>query len=312
MPLVIGLGVLVVAPRLVDNFWLRTLTQALMMACLAQGLNVIYGLGGYPALGNIVFFGVGAYAGALATVNLGVPALPSVLISAATAATLALVASRAMFGLRGSYFLMATVALNALMLEVVLVARGLTGGSQGHTVPAWVNGEPTEVYLFYYFAMLGAIIAASVVLLLIRRSKLGLGLLAIRGNESAAAVLGVPTMAYKTVAWTISAAIFGAIGSIYAHWIGYIDAPTVFNLTFSIEVFLIVLIGGHFLVVGPIIAALLFETADAIGSTTLSNTHLALLGFLIVVFVLYLPGGLPDLGRRVRGIVGRSPVRLGR
>lgn len=300
---------LAAAPAFIDNFWLRTLTQALMMAGIAQAMNVVYGLGGYPALGNIVFFGVGAYAGTIASATYGFGPLQAVLVGAGCSAALAVVASRAVFGLRGSYFLMATVALNALLLEVVLVARSVTGGALGLKAPPWVTADPGQVYQFFYYSMLASVLFCGGVLFFLRRSRLGFGLLAIRGNEAAAEVLGVPTMTLKTLAWAISAGLTGAIGVVYAHWIGYIDAQTVFSLTFSIEIFLAMLIGGRYLVFGPLVGAMLFESVDTVTSTSLGSMHLGVLGVMVVLFVMFLPNGLPDLGLKLKKVTRKLQTK---
>jgi branched-chain amino acid transport system permease protein len=91
-----------------------------------------------------------------------------------------------MLSLRGSYFLMATVALNFAMLELTQVGRALTNGPQGLTLDPVVTGSPQSVYTTFYFVFLAALGFSSVVLLLLRRSRLGYGLLAIKGNEDAA------------------------------------------------------------------------------------------------------------------------------
>jgi branched-chain amino acid transport system permease protein len=310
MVLVLVVLALVLVPWLVSNFWLRVSTTALMVATLALALNLMIGLAGYPALGNMVFFGVGGYITGLLAANLDVAAPAAIALGALGAAGYALVASRAMLSLRGSYFLMATVALNFLTLELIVVLRGITRGARGVTVPPLVTGDPSTVYDTFYFLFLGLLGVAAVVLLVVRRSRLGLGLLAIKGNEDAAMMLGVPTFRYKAVAWALSAALTGAVGGLHAYWIGFIDPDGSFDLIASLEVFLVALLGGPMLVLGPIVASFAYQVAGVIAWSNFTEAHLAVLGILIVLVVMYLPGGLPELPDKARGIMAR--LRNGR
>jgi branched-chain amino acid transport system permease protein len=286
---------LIVLPFGVGNFWLRTLTTTLMFAGLGHAMQLMVGLAGWPALGNVVFFGVGAYTAGLLSLRADVPPPIAIALGGIVAGAVALAAARAMLALRGSYFLMATVALNFAMLELVLVARDITNGAQGLTLQPVVTGSPQTVYLAFYFIFLATLGASSLVIALVRRSRLGHGLLAIKGNEDAALMLGIPAFRYKAVAWGASAALSGVIGGIYAFWIGYIDPESVFDLLISLTVILMVLLGGRLLILGPIIAAFAYEVVDVVAWRELNEARLAALGLALVVVVRFLPGGLPEL-----------------
>jgi branched-chain amino acid transport system permease protein len=286
--------VLVYLPFGVGNFWLRVMTTAIMFAGLGHAMNIMIGLAGWPALGNVVFFGVGAYGAALASLRLGAPLYLAVPFGGLLAALLALGAARAMLSLRGSYFLMATVALNFAMLEFVETARDITNGPQGLTLAPVVSGSPQSVYTTFYYLFLGALAVSSVILVILRRSRLGYGLLAIKGNEEAALMLGVPAFRYKAVAWATSAAITGAIGGIYAFWIGYVDPESVFDLIISLSIILMVLLGGRLLVLGPVIGAFFYELVDVVTWRHMNEVHLAALGIALVLIVRFLPGGIPE------------------
>jgi len=303
--LVIVTGVVLVAlPFALGNFWLRVMTTGLMFAGLGHGMQIMLGLAGWPALGNVVFFGVGAYAAALLNLRLGIPPILAVPLGGLVAAAVALMAARAMLSLRGSYFLMATVALNFAMLELVLVSRELTNGPQGLTLDPVVTGSPQYVYSVFYFVFLAVLAVSSAAVVLLRRSRLGFGLLAIKGNEDAAAMLGVPMFRYRAIAWAASAGLTGLIGGVYAFWIGYIDPESVFDLLISLAVILMVLLGGRLLVAGPIIAAFAYELVDVVAWRELNEARLLALGLALVVVVRFLPGGLPEVGdhlARLRG-----------
>ncbi len=286
---------LIALPFGLGNFWLRVMTTTLMFAGLGHAMQLMVGLAGWPALGNVVFFGVGAYSAALLSLRADVPVPLAVALGGVVAGAVALAAARAMLSLRGSYFLMATVALNFAMLELVLVARDLTNGPQGLTLDPVVTGSPQLVYQTFYFVFLGILGASSVLIAIIRRSRLGYGLLAIKGNEDAALMLGIPAFRYKAIAWGASAALTGVIGGIYAFWIGYIDPESVFDLLISLTVILMVLLGGRLLIVGPILAAFAYELVDVFAWREFNEARLAALGIALVVVVRFLPGGLPEL-----------------
>lgn len=296
VPAAVALVALLVAlPFGLGNFWLRVMTTALMFAGLGHALQVMIGLAGWPALGNVVFFGVGAYAAALINLRADVPVILAIPFGGLVAGLVSLFASRAMLSLRGSYFLMATVALNFAMLEFIQVTRVITNGPQGLTLPPVVTGSPQFVYTVFYFIFLAVLGLSSVVLVLLRRSRLGYGLLAIKGNEDAAMMLGVPTFWYKAAAWAASAGLTGVLGGIYAFWIGYIDPESVFDLLISLSVILMVLLGGRLLVLGPIIGAFAYELVDVVAWREFNEARLAALGIALVVIVRFVPGGLPEI-----------------
>jgi branched-chain amino acid transport system permease protein len=236
------------------------------------------------------------------------PVVVAIPLGGVVAATVSLAAARAMLSLRGSYFLMATVALNFAMLELTMVARDLTNGPQGITLPPVVEGSPQFVYSVFYYVFLGVVALSSVGLVLLRRSRLGYGLLALKGNEDAARMIGIPTFRYKSIAWAASAALTGVVGGIYAFWIGYIDPESVYDLLISLAVILMVLLGGRLLVLGPIVAAFAYEFVDVVAWRELDEARLAALGIALVAVVLFLPGGLPELADHLRRATSERPV----
>lgn len=307
--LLVLIALLMVLPFGVGNFWVRVMTTGLMFAGLAMAMQIMIGLAGWPALGNVVFFGVGAYAASLATLRLDVPVVLAIPFGGVVAALVALVAARAMLSLRGSYFLMATVALNFAMLEFVMVTRAITNGPQGLTLRPVIVGSPEVVYNFFYFVFFLVLALSAIVLYLLRRSRLGYGLLAIKGNEDAAMMLGVPTFRYKAIAWATSAAVTGVIGGVYAFWIGYIDPDSVFDLLISLAVILMVLLGGRLLIFGPILGALAYELVDVLAWREFNEIRLAVLGVALVLVVRFLPGGLPELYDHVVAVLRRRAAR---
>lgn len=303
---VLGVVLLAASPLALNNYWLRIVTTALMFGALGQALNVIVGLAGYPALGNVVFFGVGAYAAAILSSRDILPPALALIAAGPVAGVFALLVARAMLSLRGAYFLMATVALNGLVQQVAVVSDGLTHGPRGLNVPALVTGDSQLVYSSYLWMFMGLAAVCALVLVGLRRTRMGFGMLAIRGNESAAEALGIPTFRYKTIAWVLSAMLTGWVGAVYAFWLIFIDPATVFDLLLSLTALLMVLIGGRWLVFGPLIGAALIEYLDVTAWSKSTELHEGILGLAIVVLVVFLPGGVSEVPAQIRRRLSRS------
>jgi len=155
-------------------------------------------------------------------------------------------------------------------------------------------GGPMRALWIIYF-LLVAIMGASLYLsYAIKTSKFGLGLLAIGQNEDAAAVLGVPTPLYKALAYSATAFLPALTGGLYFFKSAFIQPPDAFDLTFSTEAIVIIMLGGQGTVIGPAIGAYFYEELRGwlLTSDTFSNFQLVIAGSLLLVIVLFMPGGL--------------------
>lgn len=305
--LILGAVLLVcalVAPLVIGNYWLRVLTTVFMLGVVAQGLNVIVGFAGYHAFGNSAFFGVGAYATGVA-MTLGAPVWLAIPIAIATAAGLAGLIGWPLLRLRGHYFAIATVALNAALIELVINVGGVTGGSQGLPIP-FSSLPPSVLYRYIYFAMLAFLVIATAIVFWLSRSRLGYALRALKDSEPGAEVMGIDTVRAKILAWMISAAMTGAVGGLWAYWITFIEVSSAFDISISVRGYIMMLLGGMGTVIGPVIGAALFQIVGDLIWGNFSGVHNMLLGALVIVVVLVVPNGILDLlsrlslgGRRV-------------
>lgn len=185
-----------------------------------------------------------------------------------------------------------------------LVARNweFTGGGLG------LYAQPPESYdirtikSLLYVAMLAVMLATLLVAHWTARSRFGYGLAAIRDGEEAAGTLGVPTVRLKMLALVLSAFFPGTAGGLWAYYITYIDAESVFEPLISINVILMSMLGGAGTVLGPVLGAtLLVVLSEIIELTITGPVKLILFGAILMAVVLYLPGGLLSWGaRRVR------------
>lgn len=281
---------LLVAPLGVRGYWVRLLTNIFMYGVLAESVNIIAGYCGYLALGNMVFFGLGAYAVAVLMTKFAFGFYSSLLLAGVGAGLFSVVVGFPILRLKGQYFLMATMSLLELAREIIANVP-LTGGGQGITLPVFPGGAMAANQFFYYF-MLGLMAACTLCNYLISRSSIGYAFRAISFDEDAASVIGVNTTVYKTTAWAISAFFTGLTGGTYAYWMSFIDPGEAFQLTPSIKMYLMMILGGKGTVFGPIVGAFFVEGISEAVWGAFMELHLLILGLILVLVVVFAPRGL--------------------
>jgi branched-chain amino acid transport system permease protein len=286
-----GALALAAAPSILGNYWLRILCTIYMYAVLAQGINIMAGYTGYPAFGNVVFFGVGAYATAITMVKLSAPFALGLAAAVCVCPLLALLLGPPLLRLKGHYFAIATLGLNEAVKEVASNTTGLTGGGMGLSLPLAPGGAAANAAMFYYL-FLGAMLVSTWVTWEFARRNLGLACRAIRDNEAKAEAAGVYTTRSKTIAWMLSATMTGAVGGINAYWMAYIDPPGVFDMAIAVKAFVIFLLGGTGTVLGPVAGAVFVESIATLTWSKLLNWHLGAMGVIIMVVILFFPNGL--------------------
>lgn len=288
--IVLGLIVLVLlsAPFWSGDYIVRLLASIFVYAAMAQGWNLISGYTGYPAFGQAVFFGLGAYATGLAMTNLGLPFAVALLLSALLGAGYAALWGIPILRLHGHYFAIATLAISEATRDVV-ANSSLTGGPSGIGLPIYNN------YAFFYYALLALMVGSTAFVWWVSGSRFGYGLLAIRENEEAAAVMGVNTTAYKVTAFALSGLITTMAGSIYAYWISFIDPFSLFDSSVTIRMIIMATLGGPGTVLGPVIGAFVLEGVTDYLWQNFLYLHTAFLGLAIILIVLFLPRGVMDL-----------------
>ncbi|HTD33412.1 MAG TPA: branched-chain amino acid ABC transporter permease, partial [Candidatus Elarobacter sp.] len=271
-------------------------------------LNLIAGYGGYPAFGNVVFFGIGAYATGVAQANLHAPFAVGVAAAVILSAATALATGPLFFRLRGHYFAIGTLGLNGAVAQLV-TNLPLSGGAKGLSLPI-VSGSPSAIAAFFYELFLGALVVALLVSVWVERGRLGYAARALRGGEDVAQSLGVDTLRTKVALWTISAALTGSIGAVYAYFINYIEPPDVFSLGLSVKAFVIMLLGGAATVFGPLVAAFFVEGAVALTQHLSLNYDVGFLGLIVIAAVVFFPRGV-SRSLRERLLARRTVKRLG-
>jgi branched-chain amino acid transport system permease protein len=280
-----------IAP-LVNKSQLRLMTFIAMFVVLASAWNIIGGLTGYAAFGNVAFFGLGAYTTAM-LVDAHKAHLPFALALLAAPVVPALFAALIGFPLlrlRGHYFAIATLGTGVAVGEVIKNIDFL-GGATGLFPPIMHRAD-----VLFFYLMVGAAVLTLAVTWFILRSRFGYGLIAIRENEEAARVLGVNTTYYKVAAFTISAALTGLAGGIYAQWFSFINQEGVFGIEYNVQMILMAISGGAGTLFGPALGAigLVILINSLAGGGQGAVLAQMVLGALIAVTVIFVPRGVVD------------------
>jgi branched-chain amino acid transport system permease protein len=267
--------------------------NALLFATLAQSWNIIGGFTGYASFGNSVFFGLGVYGTAIAMTQFNLPFWAGLCAGGALSVLCAVLFGLPVLRLRGHYFAIATLGLS-LAVAAVISNLEIAGANNGIILPL-VRADG----MFYELA-LGLLVACVLCVYAISRSRFGMGLIAIREDEHAAAAMGVNTTLYKTAALVLAAFFSAIAGGIYAYWISFIDPASAFDPTLNVRMVIMAMFGGPGTVLGPVIGALVLSAVYEVLASWISTAAALLFGLVIVIAVIFMPRGLADLAAGVR------------
>lgn len=314
---------LVILPQFLEGrpFELRLATVICFYAVLGHGWNILGGFAGQTSIGHGMFVGLGAYTSTLLFMHLGVSPWVGIIAGAAVAAAFGVFIGLPCFRLRGHYFVIATLVVAEIVYQV-FTSWSFVGAASGISLPM----KPASLASFqfhrdkvpYYYIALAMLIAATVLVVWLRQSRLGYILQAIRDDEDAARSLGFSPQRYKLIAMAMSAAIVGACGVFYAQYVLYIDPPSVLALHLSVIIALIPIFGGIGTVTGPIVGAAVLIPISEYSRVTFSgtgrNVDLLIYGFLIMLIAVYRPNGIvsiidaPIVRRLWRLVTVQEPV----
>jgi branched-chain amino acid transport system permease protein len=301
-----------------ENLYYQTvLILIFLLATMASGWNIISGFAGYVSLGQSAFLGIGAYTVAIASLHLHVSPLALAPLGGVAAALSALVLGAIVMRTRGHSFVIITIAFLFLLQLVAVNWRTLTNGTAGISMPLPTWSVDIQNWPFYY--SLYALLAASLLLSWrIRRTKFGMGLIAMREDEDKATTVGIDTPVYKLLGFVASAVFVGMAGAVYGYYLAFVDPLGMFNILLSVQILLSMLLGGRGTLWGPVLGAFLIEPLNEFANNSLGggNARLLVFGGLMALVVLFVPRGiLPAIGdwieaRRRRGKAGLVGARL--
>jgi branched-chain amino acid transport system permease protein len=317
-PRIVLIGVGIVAwlgfPLLADRYTIHIVDLALIYAIAILGLQLVFGYTGMLSLGHAAFFGLGAYTYALLTLQLGLPILVTIPLAACVAGVGALVVAPTL-RLSGIYLVVATAAFQEVAYLLMINLKSITNGAYGlYSIPGPSVG-PLEidgdfVYYFFISVVLGLTYLG---LKRITRSRFGRALLAVRENELSAVMSGVNAAGYRTRAFIVGAACAGVAGALYAPFVSYIS-PEAFTLSVSINMVTMAVIGGLGNLIGGVVGAVAIILAPEY-LRFLGEYRLIVYGAIMIIFMMFFPGGVTGLFRQptrkliglVQRLVGTSP-----
>jgi branched-chain amino acid transport system permease protein len=289
----------------------------LIFVAVVSAWNVFSGFSGYISLGHAVFFGSGAYTVGIAArdwhVN-GVTVFALLPLATVVGAVIAVPFGLVALRVRRHTFIVITIAV-FFIFQLMASNFSFTGGSVGVSAP-FLPWSPTSFNDHFYYITLGCAAAMIVIAALIRRSRFGLQLRAIRDDEDRARGLGVRTMRVKLTAFVLSGAVTGLVGGVWFLYLTQVQPPSGFDPLFDLSLVLMAFLGGLGTVVGPVLGALIIEPGQLYLNIRFTNGYLSeiLLGALFLVIVLFVPRGLvPTVGEwikhlRTRGRPAVEPV----
>ncbi|MES2383240.1 MAG: branched-chain amino acid ABC transporter permease [Pseudomonadota bacterium] len=307
---------LVAAPWLFAEYWLAQLTFILIYSIAGLGLMLLAGFTGLFSLGHAAFLGVGAYTQAVMT-NAGVPFPIALAFAAGLSAAVGLVVGLPALRVKGIYLGIATLSFGFIVEEVFARWEKVTGGNSGIHIKApdifgWKLNSGEE----FYFLCLVLAIAATLAILNLLRSPTGRAFVAIRDSEISAQSMGIHLARYKTLSFALSAALAGIAGALYAHKLQFIS-PEQFNILQSIDLLLMIVVGGLGSVHGAFLGAIfLISMPQAIA---LIKDYLPafigqapglqglIYGLVLIGFVLFEPLGLYGRWLKIRTYLQTFP-----
>ncbi len=274
-------------PSYASEFVVSMALTCLMYVALSSSWGLFCGSTRYLSLATSAFFGIGAYSTAILLGQFSW--VETIAIGAGIAVVVAIVMGAAVLHLRGTYFAVLTFGMTELILHAVTYFEKSVTGTVGRVLT--VIPERDTIYL----TMLALAVLAVATSIVVRRTRFGLALMGIGADEQRAQTLGVNTRVVKIAGFAITAAFAGAVGAAMAVRWTYIDPHTVFNPFIGFQTVLITLIGGVLTLWGPLIAAIIFSVLAESLRLQFPQIYLMSLGLLLILCVLYLPGGLASL-----------------
>ncbi|HEY5266093.1 MAG TPA: branched-chain amino acid ABC transporter permease [Acidimicrobiales bacterium] len=293
----LALVALIIFPLIVTNpTWTSIGVSTLLFMACATSWNMFSGYSGYISLGSGIFYGCGAYTMALISEHAhmagGEAQFWLVPLAGLVAMLVAIPVGAVALRVRRHTFVVITIAL-FFVFQLLAINASFTGGAAGISLPLipWLFNY---FNLPFYYVALGIVIFATVLSALVRRSRFGLQMLAIRDDEDRALGLGVRVSAVKLTGFVMSAFTIGMAGAMYAMFFGQIYPQFVFEPNFDITVALMAFLGGFGTLLGPLLGGLVLEVAQQYFTLTFSNgsLYLILLGAMFLLVILFMPQGI--------------------
>lgn len=310
------LAAALVFPMVVEDVYvLHTAILSGIYVLLTMGLNLLVGYTGQLSLAHASFFGIGAYTSAILTVTHGWGFWPAILASAVLAAICGIFLGLPALKLKGPYLVMSTIGFVHITHELFLNWISVTRGPMGITGIAFppnlhIGGFIADFSIpqYYFYLILFWIVIAFIFVYSLIHSKMGRAMKAIRENDIAAECLGINLKSYKLFVFSAGAMFAGIAGSLYVHYIGYVS-PDSFTLAESINILVMVILGGMGTLLGPIVGAV-GVTFLLENMRFLAEHRLTIYGLILMLIMFFAPWGLMGYIVRFARAGGAKPLEV--
>ncbi|HEY7661687.1 MAG TPA: branched-chain amino acid ABC transporter permease [Xanthobacteraceae bacterium] len=295
-----------------DQYYLHVLITTAIFIIAAMSLNLLLGYTGQLSLGHVAFFGIGAYASALTTLGFDIelpggfrvehapwPAVAGFGIAVAAAGLSGYAIGKLSFKVRGAYFVIVTISFAEVTRLVALNWVELTQGPLAlNNIPPytlWIPGVGDYEFWdkrAYYYLVAGVGVVTYVVIKRLVGSRIGRAMIALKENEPLAGSVGIDVTRYLVLAAVVSAAMAGAAGSLYAHYVKIID-PDIFLFIYTVTMVIMVITGGKGTLAGPVVGGVIFGFLPVVlRSFAAPAVQWIIYGALMIVIVFVLPEGI--------------------
>jgi branched-chain amino acid transport system permease protein len=283
------------------NHYTGIMVFAGIYALITIGLSLLMGYAGQVSLGHAAFFGIGAYVSGILTTRFALNPWLALLFGVLAAALVALAVGAPSLRLRGHYLAMATLAFGIIVNIVFREEVALTGGPDGMinipriAVFGWVVDSTAKFYYLVWAAVAGAFVFTANLL----QSPSGRALRALHTSEPAAAAMGIDIARTKVAVFIYSAALAALAGSLYAHYMNFIN-PSSFDLFFSIKLIIMIALGGMHSIWGAIVGAILVAFLSMEWLHFFEAYEIVVYGLILLVVTVFLPKGLVGVPAMIR------------
>lgn len=306
----IGIAILVVAlaviPFFANSFMLSVMIMIGLYAIVTSGLTMLMGYAGQISLGHAAFYGIGAYSAAIVTGTYGLPSVLGILTGVVIATAIAIIIGIPTLKLKENYLALATLGFGIIIFVFFKEFKTLTGGLNGFFgIPSFeflgfsFNTDTKFFYLVWLILLLSILFSSNII-----HSRVGRALRSIHGSDIAANSIGVNIQLYKLKVFVLSAIYASIAGSLYAHYVSFIN-PELFTAMESISLLIMVVIGGSSSIWGGMIGAIVYvllneglkDFVPMILPSVGGEFQIIFFGVLLVIILIYMPQGLAPVWR---------------
>jgi branched-chain amino acid transport system permease protein len=297
-------------PFIIAKYYVHLLVLTGIYCIAVFGLNVIMGYTGQASLAQASFFGIAAYTSALLTLRLGLSFWLAMPLAALFVVILSILLGIITLRLVSHYFAICTFGLSEIVYIILNNWMSMTNGPGG--IQDIKPPEPISIFPFslidfssklhYYYFVLFFLFLTILLISRLMRTPTGYAFLAVREDPDLAQAEGIHVMRYKVYSFVISALFAGIAGSLYAHYLKFLT-PEMFTIFESLNMVIVLLIGGPGTIAGPILGSIINTVIPEIFNI-LPEERMILYGFFVIIFIIFIPGGLIGLSKQ---LLKRSP-----